>query len=260
MSNTKVIVGVPGSGKSLFVKYYMKVFPHTLLIDGQKGISPQVTPIFSEKGNIEEYKQCPELIIDDLFLLLDDIRFRKTILSILEYRIMHYKSLLLTGFAERFMKSQITLIKEIYPTSEIYTMTKYTDSIKCIRCLFLKEYKIDTTRSMGVYLMNAKGCSLEETGERIILAAHEWNMFTKDLLFLRFLEEGNIQCISMDENGDEVYTAWLPLTKGQKYIEDLIKDCNPSSSANIKINTILSWKEIDKKKVYIAIDLYKRNK
>lgn len=29
MSNTKVIVGVPGSGKSLFVKYYMKVFPYT---------------------------------------------------------------------------------------------------------------------------------------------------------------------------------------------------------------------------------------
>lgn len=268
MENKSIILtGNPGTGKSTFICAYLKLFSSgTLLIDGKQMSFKNGKPYFLSKelspDHVMNYKQCSVLIIDELFLLLHSPH-RSIVLDIIEYRLHCKKALIVMGYESNFACCDVPLIKRIYSTSFKYNFVKETNISQTLTDLYLQRYKMDISRDMRFYVLQVIESSYHETGIELFLQANEWNEFLhhQDAAFLHLLEEGLFQCVAMDENGDDFYSADLPLLKGKEYLKQLLNCDNLPHSACNKLHSILKdWNECGLKTYYLGVGIYKSKK
>lgn len=138
---------------------------------------------------------------------------------------------------------------------------------------FHREYKIDRAREMRCYICVLDYSdplpgfpdllSLNETDIELVFNADEWNEFLnyRETSFLNLLEEGELQSLAMDLNGDDFYSAHLPLLKGKKYLKEILDCANLSNSTMNKLHTILNdWTSPESNVYFLGIDIYKIRK
>ena len=135
---------------------------------------------------------------------------------------------------------------------------------------FYREYKIERTREMRCYICTLDYSdllpgfpnlpSLNQTDIELSFKADEWNEFLKyrETSFLNLLEEGELQSLAMDLNGDNFYSAHLPLLKAKKYLREILGCTNLSNSTMEKLQTILNdWTSPESNGYFLGIDIYK---
>lgn len=262
-----VLTGNPGTGKSTFACAYLKLFAsESLLLDGKAMSFKNGKPYFpSDELSSEyvmEYKQCSVLIIDELFLLLNSPH-RSIVLDIIEYRIQHEEVLILVGYEMNFIHCDIPLIKRVYSEAKKYNFVKEKNNQVMLTDLYLQKYKMDIARALRFYILQVIGSSHIETGIELYFQPNDWNEFLhhQDAAFLHLLEEGQFQCVAMDENGDDFYSAALPLLNGKEYLKQLLDCVNLSNSAWDKLHSILNnWNENGSEAYYLGVDIYKSKK
>lgn len=133
--------------------------------------------------------------------------------------------------------------------------------------IIYREYKIDRAREMRCYICVLDDfpdfLGLNQTDIELSFNADEWNEFLnyRDTSFLNLLKEGELQSLAMDLNGDDFYSAHLPLLKGKKYLREILNCANLSNSTMNKLHTILNdWTPPESNACFLGIDIYKINK
>lgn len=256
MKDIIIITGFSGSGKSTFVTKYLEVFSfNSVLIEGK-----EVCNIASfTEDKIQSLKQCTRLIIDDFFLIEFNYSLWKSILEVLEFRFNNSKLILLTGYTDTFASERHGIIKRLYSAAQIYNIVyNKTDKDQLMKEIYLTENKIDQSNPMKIYQMKKEGACLHCTETELNFQPNEWVQLLQETSFLKFLEIGELQCLSCDEEGNDFLSGFLPLTQAKEYFLRFTQLNNLPTITKEKFEIALkSWDSLDNSKLYLGVDFYK---
>ena len=255
MKKNIIIIGNSVVGKSALINIYIHVFQGCILIDGKIVFTSSIlTPT-----QIAEYKECSRLIIDDLFLLTLNSSMWESILEIIEYRCNYSKFMLITGYFAEFSKYRTETIKKLLTTSQPYDMNVETDVFNLMTHIYLAERHIDKSRPMKIYLMKKEGACLHCTDTELDFQPNEWVQLLQETSFLKFLEIGELQCLSCDKEGNEFLSGDILFTQAKEYFLRFTQLNNLPIITKEKFEIALkSWDSLDNSKLYLGIDFYKR--
>lgn len=256
MKDIIIITGFSGAGKSTFVTKYLEVFSYnSVLIEGK-----EVCNIASfTEDKIQSLKQCTRLIIDDFFLIEFNYSLWKSILEILEFRFNNSKLILLTGYTDTFASERHGIIKRLYSAAQIYNIVyNKTDKDQLMKEIYLTENKIDQSKPMKIYLMKKEGACLHCTDTELNFQPNEWVQLLQETSFLKFLEIGELQCLSCDEKGNEFLSGDILFTQAKEYLLRFTQLNNLPIITKEKFEIALkSWDSLYNSKLYLGIDFYK---
>lgn len=86
----------------------------------------------------------------------------------------------------------------------------------------------------------------------------EWNDLLHEMLFLKFLEVGELQSLACDEEGNDFLSGFLPFTQAKEYLLKFLELNYLPAITKEKFEIILkSWDFPNKRKLYLGIDFYK---
>lgn len=254
MKKNIIIIGNSVVGKSALTNIYLHVFQGCLLIDGKNVFTNSIL----KPTQIAEYKECSRLIIDDLYLLTLNNSIWESILEIIEYRFNYSKFMLITGYMAEFSRYRHETIKELLTTTHLYNMNVETDVFNLMTHIYLAERYIDTSRPMKLSLMEDEGGGLNCTDTELVFLPEEWNELLHEMLFLKFLEVGELQSLMCDEEGNDFLSGFLPITQATEYLLKFAELNNLSTITKEKFEIILkSWDSSTKRILYMGIDFYK---
>lgn len=257
MKDIIIITGFTGSGKSTFVTKYLEVFSYnSILIEGK-----EVCNIASfTEDKIQALKECARLIIDDFFLIEFNYSLWKSILEVLEFRFNNSRLILLTGYTENFAGERHGIIKRLYSAAQIHNIVYNTTDIdQLMKGLYLAENHIDVSRPMKLSLMEVEGVCFNCTDTELDFLPEEWNDLLHEMLFLKFLEVGELQSLACDEEGNDFLSGFLPITQAQKYLLKFLELNYLPAITKEKFEIILkSWDSPAIRKQYLGIDFYKK--
>lgn len=265
MQKVVIIEGLSEIDKTAFVNTYLKIFSGSQLISGRDLALPSGVKHFSFRNispkEIEGCKQCQVLVIDTVFLLLEDGVHRGIVLDILTFRFRQSKSLLLIGQAEQFEKSKIEVIKKLFSVALIWDMNGKSGAFAFSVYFFRLKYLIDIKRSLRLSLLEASGDSLNYTDTMIIIPSDDWNGLLQEDSLFQLLEEGLLQCVAMDKNGDDFYSADVSLLRGKEHLTELLKCEKLTTSMRVKLNTVLdTWMDDGTSEFRLGVDVFKNKK
>lgn len=264
MQKVLIIEGMSEIDKTTFVNAHLKIFSSSLLIGGRdlafsSGVNHSSYREISLK-DIEECKQCPILVVDTIFLLLDG-RHREIVLDILAFRFRQSKCLLFIGNVEQFEKSKTEIIKKLFSDAQIWNMNGKSGILAFSTYFFRLKYSIDIKRSMRLSLLEVKDGGLNYTDTVFVISSDDWNGLLQEESLLQLLEEGLLQCVAMDENGDDFYSADVALLRGKEHIKELLKCENLTTFMRDKLNVVLdTWIDDGISELRLGVDLFKNKK
>ena len=130
---------------------------------------------------------------------------------------------------------------------------------KLVAQIYLAENHIDRSRPMKLYLMENEGSGLSCTDTELDFLPEEWNELLQEMLFFKFLEVGELQSLACDEDGNDFLSGFLPFTQAEEYLQKFKELNNLPATTKEKLNTVIeSWNSLNKRKIYLGIDFYKR--
>lgn len=254
MKKNIIIIGNSVVSKSALTNIYLHIFQGCILIDSKAVFTSSIlTP-----AQIADYKECSRLIIDDLFLLTLNSSIWESILEIIEYRINYFKFMLITGYLAEFSKYRTETIKKLLSATQLYDMNVENDVLNLMTHIYLAERHIDKSRPMKLSLMEDKGGGLICTDTELYFLPEEWNGLLHHMLFLNFLEVGELQSLACDEEGNDFLSGFLPFTQAKEYLLKFKELNNLPNTSKEKLNTVIeSWNSPNKRKIYLGVDFYK---
>lgn len=256
MKDIIIITGFSGSGKSTFVIKYLEVFNYnSILIEGK-----EVCNIASfTEDKIQALKECSRLIIDDFFLIEFNYSLWKSTLEVLEYRFNNSKFILLTGYTDTFETERHGIIKRLYSAAQTYNIIYNTTDIDLLmKDIYLAENHIAQSRPMKLYLMEEEGVCLNCTDTALDFLPEEWNGLLHEMLFLKFLEAGELQSLACDEEGNDFLSGFLPISQAKEYLLRFVEFNSLPTITKKKFEIILkSWDSPAIRKLYLGVDFYK---
>lgn len=265
MQKVFIIEGLSEIDKTTFVNTYLKIFSGSLLIGGRylafySGVNHFFFREISLK-DIEECKQCPILVVDTIFLLLEDSLHREIVLDILAFRFRQSKCLLFIGNVEQFEKSKTEIIKKLFSDAQIWNMNGKSGILAFSVYFFRLKYSIDIKRSMRLSLLEVNDGGLNYTDTVLVIPSGDWSGLLQEESLLQLLEEGLLQCVAMDENGDDFYSADVALLRGKEHIKELLKCENLTTFMREKLNIVLdTWIDDGISELRLGVDLFKNKK
>lgn len=253
MKKNIIIIGNSVVGKSTLTNIYLHIFQGCLLIAGKNVFTSSIlTPT-----QIAEYKECSRLIIDDLYLLTLNSSIWESILEIIEYRLNYSKFMLITGYRAEFSTYRTETIKKLLTTTQLYDMNVETNVFNLMTHIYLAERHIDKFRPIRLSLMEEEG-GLNCTDTELDFLPEEWNDLLHEMLFLKFLEVGELQSLACDEEGNDFLSGFLPFTQAKEYLLKFLELNYLPAITKEKFEIILkSWDFPNKRKLYLGIDFYK---
>ena len=65
--------------------------------------------------------------------------------------------------------------------------------------------------------------------------------------------------LACDEDGNDFLSGFLPFTQAEEYLQKFKELNNLPATTKEKLNTVIeSWNSLNKRKIYLGIDFYKR--
>lgn len=237
--NLIIIIGVTGTGKSLFASNYLASHPQARLIDSLKlyEASPKVTSAFFSTDNLFELMNCDTLLLDEV----PEGSFLTSVSKILKYRILHEKKTVILSQCKANIDKILNSTQVTEIMGSLIQLEKSTNLEELCSVVEVM-LSIRTDRPLYFNLWQKESPELiTEQEQHLSIEPEEWNLLLNKLVFWELILQSNLQSLVMSENGENMKNGTVGWPFAKHLLNKLVLDVQLPKNIKDNFKEVLAW-------------------